>query len=439
MKILLIHPKMTHGTVTYEDRGTFREILFTNPETTLPAVAASIPSGNEIRILHESFEDIDYSIKYDLVGITCFTLFALQAYEIADNFRNLGIPVVLGGHHPSALPKEAEQHADSVVIGEAEYIFPVLLKDLKRGKLKTFYKSNKPVKAEDIPALRRNLMRIPTLSQGIKITRGCPYKCSFCSITYFFNHNYRKRPIPDVIKEIKSLPNKYMYIHDANLTVDLEYSKDLFRTMIKEKVNKTWSGNGNIYMLGKDEEFLDLARKSGCLSWTIGFESIMQKSLNGVNKNENRVRNYSKWIKKIKKYGMGIFGLFIFGFDYDTPDIFDATIEALDHLKIDAAEFNILTPLPGTPLFEKMKKEDRILTYDWSKYSQTEVVFQPKNMDPGELYNGTRKVAKDFYSYRKMIKRFAKIPLFSCSSSTFTNLFATNISRYLWYKRDFSI
>lgn len=439
MEILLIHPKMTHGAITYEDRGTFREKLFTNPETTLPAVAASIPSGNDIKIVHESFKDIDYSKNYDLVGITCYTLFANQAYEIADNFRKLNIPVVIGGHHSSALPKEAKEHADAVVIGEAEYTFPVLIKDLKKGKLKQFYKSNKPVKAVDIPPLRRDLMKIPIIWDGIKITRGCPYKCDFCSITYFFNHSYRKRPIPEVIKEIKSLPHNYMYIHDANLTVDLEYSKDLFKAMIKEKVNKTWSANGTIYSLGEDEEYLELARKSGCLSWTIGFESIIQKSLNGVNKNKNKVRNYRKWIKKIKKHGMGILGLFIFGFDSDTPDIFDATIETLDNLSIDAAEFNILTPLPGTPLFNKMKKEKRILTYDWSKYSQTEVVFQPKNMAPEELLNGTRKVAKDFYSYRKMIKRIGKIPLFTRSPATFSNLLNINISHYMWYKRDLKL
>ena len=158
MKILLIHPKYTHGPVTYKDRGKLREKIYTNSETTLAAVAASIPPGNNIRVIHETYEDIDYSKDYDLVGITCFTLFANQAYEIADKFKDMNVPVILGGHHPSALPEEAIKHSDSVVIGESEYVFPEIIKDLKNGKLKLIYQSDKPVKAEDIPPLRRDII-----------------------------------------------------------------------------------------------------------------------------------------------------------------------------------------------------------------------------------------------------------------------------------------
>ena len=439
MKILLIHPKYTHGPVTYKDRGKLREKIYTNSETTLAAVAASIPPGNNIRVIHETYEDIDYSKDYDLVGITCFTLFANQAYEIADKFKDMNVPVILGGHHPSALPEEAIKHSDSVVIGESEYVFPEIIKDLKNGKLKLIYQSDKPVKAEDIPPLRRDIIPYKPFTEGMKITRGCPHGCKFCSITHFFNHSYRKRPIADIIKEMKSFPNKYMYIHDANLTVDPEYSKELFKTMIKEKINKKWSANANIYTLGKDEELLTLARKAGCVSWTVGFESFLQSSLNGVDKFENKVENFSNWIKPIRNHGMGINGLFMFGFDHDTPEVFDITIKALDQLEIDAAEFNIVTPIPGTPLFDKMKKEDRILTYDWSKYSQVEVVFRPKNMTPQELYDGTRRVVKDFHSYEKMLKRFARLPKLSFTTSTLTTLISMNIHRYIWYKRDFGI
>ena len=151
MNILLIHPKMEHGPVTPEDRGTLSGRLFSNPEMTLPSVAACIPKNHNIRLLHENFEDIDYSKKYDLVGISCFTLFAPQVYNIADNFRNIGVPVVIGGYHPSALPEEAKEHADSVVIGEAELTLPKLLADLEKGKLQPFYKSKRLVSPEDIP------------------------------------------------------------------------------------------------------------------------------------------------------------------------------------------------------------------------------------------------------------------------------------------------
>ncbi len=439
MNVLLIHPKLTHGPVTDKDRKTLMAKLFTNPEMTLPAVAAAIPKKHKIRIIHENFEDIDYSDGYDLVGISCFTVFAPQVYEIADKFRNLGVPVVLGGYHPSALPEEAKHHADAVVIGEAEYSFSRLIEDLEKDKLQPLYRAEKPVKSEDIPPLRRDLLPFQTFTDGMRITRGCPYLCEFCSITYFFKHCYRKRPIKKVIEEIKSLSRKFVYIHDANLTVDLEYSKALFKAMIKEKIDKKWFANGNIYILGKDEEFLQLAKQSGCIGWTVGFESVSQQSLDGVKKKENKVEKYAEWIKTIRKHGMAINGLFMFGFDHDTPDVFDRTLEALNQWEIDAGEFNILTPLPGTPVFDKMEREGRILTKDWSKYTQTQVVFKPKNMTPKELYEGTRKVIKEFHTYDKMLKRWARLVKLSFTFSTITSMIAMDISRKIWYKRDFGI
>ena len=439
MKILLIHPKLTHGPVTDKDRGTLRAKLLANPEMTLPAVAATIPKKHKIRIIHENFEDIDYSTEYGLVGITCFTMFAPQVYEIADKFRNLGVPVVLGGYHPSALPKEAKQHADSVIIGEAEYTVPRLIEDLEKGRLKPFYKHDGPVKSEDIPPLNRDLLPFKTFTDGIRITRGCPCHCEFCSITYFFKHYYRKRPIKDVIKEIKGLSRKYMYIHDANLTVDLEYGKTLFKAMIREKINKRWLANGNIYILGKDKEFLKLARESGCIGWTVGFESVSQQSLNGVKKQNNKVEQYAGWIKNIKNHEMAINGLFMFGLDYDTPDIFDETLDALNRWEIDAGEFNILTPLPGTPLYKKMESEGRLLTKDWGKYTHAQVVFQPKNMTPKELYEGTKKVVKEFHRIGRMLRRWSRLPKLSFTTSTITSMIAMDISRKIWYKREFGI
>ena len=439
MNILLIHPKLTHGPVIYEDRGTFRAKFFTNPEMTLSSVAATIPDYHNIRVINENFEDIDYSNKYDIVGISCFTMFAPAVYKIADKFKNIGIPVVLGGYHPSALPNEALKHADSVVVGEAEYTFPVLLKDLEKGKLKSIYKIDKPVKSQDIPSLRRDLITYPVLSDGIRITRGCPNKCEFCSITYFFKHCYRKRPINNVIKEIKSLPRKFVYIHDANLTADPKYSKTLFKRMIKEKINKKWFANGNIYNLGTDEEFLKLAKKSGCIGWTIGFESTSQESLNNVKKKENKVEKYAEWIETIRENGMAVSGLFMFGFDYDTPEIFDITIDALKRWDIDVGEFNILTPLPGTPLYNKMVKEKRLLTKDWSKYTQAQVVFKPKQMTPEELYEGTKRVIRDFHKSSKMLKRWAKLPSLSLAPSTISYIMSMDIFRKVWYKREYGI
>jgi radical SAM superfamily enzyme YgiQ (UPF0313 family) len=439
MNILLIHPKMNNGPITKNDRGTLREKLMSNPELTLPSVAAAIPKEHTIRIIHENYEDIDYSKKYDLVGISCFTMFAPQVYEIADKFRKKGIPVVLGGYHPTALPKEAKQHADSVVIGEAELSFPRLIEDLEKNTLRAFYKADKQVEPKDIPPLRRDLLIYHPITEGITFSRGCYNHCDFCSITYFNKNTYRKRPINNVIKELKSLSRKVILIHDANLTADLEYSKSLFKAMIKASVRKKWLGNGTIFVLGEDEEFLQLARKAGCIGWTIGFESFCQESLNEAKKFSNKVEKYQEWIRIIRKHRMGINGLFMFGFDHDKPDIFDTTITALSDLEIDAAEFNIITPLPGTPLYEKIKRNKRLLTKDWGKYTQTQVVFKPKNMTPEELYAGTRKVIKSFYAPSAMFKRWIRLLKLSFDPVQISTIVTMDYSRRIWYKKEFGL
>jgi len=439
MNILLVHPKMGHGPVTDTDRGRLRSKLFTNPMMTLPAVASCIPPPHAIRLLYEDYEDIDYSQHYDLVGVSCFTMYALRAYDIADEFRRRGVPVVLGGYHPTALPEEAKQHADAVVMGEAELCFPPLLEDLEHGTLKPFYRSELWTKPEEIPPLRRDLLTIQPLVDGIRATRGCPHGCQYCSITCFYNHTFRKRPISNVIDEMKSISRKLLFIHDANLTADVNYSKELFKEMIKKKVNKKWLGNGNIYILGTDEKFLQLARKAGCIGWTTGIESISQESLNGVNKPANKVEKYGQWIKTIKKHGMAVLGLIMFGFDYDYPDVFEKTSEALREWEIDTGEFNIFTPLPGTPMFYQMDHEGRILTKDWSQYTQTRVVFQPKNMTPEELNDGFQEVVREFHRPFNMIKRTVRLMGVSFRPSTMFLIPPIDYSHRIWYGREFDL
>jgi radical SAM superfamily enzyme YgiQ (UPF0313 family) len=438
MKILLVHPKMGHGPITDQDRGTLRAKLLTNPTMTVPAVAAAIPRKHTVRIILEDDEDIDFSEQYGLVGVSCFTMYAVRAYEIADEFRKRGVPVVLGGYHASALPEEAKEHADAVVIGEAELSLPHLLHDFENGKLQPFYHSTTLVKPEDIPPLRRDLLTFRPLTDGLRVTRGCTHTCDFCSITYFFGHTFRKRPIKNVINELKSISSKLILIHDANLTADVDYAKALFRAMVREKTNKRWLANGNINVLGRDKDFLQLARKAGCIGWTIGIESVCQESLNGVKKFANKVDKYTHWIQMIRKHGMAINGLLIFGFDQDTPDVFDKTLQALNEWEIDAGEFNILTPLPGTPLFDQMEKEGRILTKDWSQYTQTKVVFQPKNMTPKELYDGTQRVVREFHSPVKMLQRVAGLIKLSFTPSTMLLMSPMDFSRRIWYKREFN-
>lgn len=402
MNILLVFPKANYAHPDRKkDKEPITNLIGEAVSLTLPQVAASTPQKHNVEIIDENYETLDFSDKYDLVGITCFTMSAFRAYEIADTFRSMGVPVVLGGYHPNALPHEAKQHADSVVIGEAELTWPKLLEDLEEAQLKPFYKSNKHISPKLIPEPRRDLIKRNYSMDGLLVKRGCPNRCEFCTVTSIFNKEIK--PIEKVRKEIKNISAKDIFIYDQNFTWNMNFTKKLLREL--KKFNKRWLANGTINVLNKDDEFLRLAQEANIYYWYIGFESISQKSLCGANKKHNKVKKYVTTIKKIKKHGMIINGSFMFGFDEDTHDIFESTLKAIDDWDIDMAEFHIVTPFPGTALYDRLKKEGRILTEDWSKYTTANVVFEPKNMTAEELFEGTRRVARSFYTILKIIKR----------------------------------
>ena len=398
MKILLISPQF----------GIKRKILskFINYNSlAIEIVAALTPDNHEVVMINENNRNIDFEDEYDLVGISCLTCNAIRGYRIADKFREKGITVVLGGYHPSALPIEAKEHADSVVIGEAEGSWPQLLNDFENKKIKPFYKSNEGVDPKLIPFAKRVEKNISTITQ-IQATRGCPVGCEFCAISKIEGQNFRARPIKNVIDEIKSINNKNLFFVDASLTIDPNYTKALFKEM--KELNIKFDCFGNINILAKDEELLRLASEAGCNKWFIGFESFSQKTINSMNKKTNKIEEYNVAIDKIKNHGMMITGLFMYGFDSDTPQVFDNTLQVLYDLRIDTASFSVVTPYPGTSLFNKLDKENRILTKDWSQYNEGSVVYKPKNMSREELLNGIKKASMEYYSFSSSFKRCLK-------------------------------
>jgi radical SAM superfamily enzyme YgiQ (UPF0313 family) len=438
MKILLIFPRVEHGALTFKDKGSWSPILFGYPIITLPHLAALIPKKHSVKIVDENYDTIDFDEDTDLVGITCYTMTAPRVYEIADEFRSRGKKVVLGGYHPTACPDEAKQHADSIVMGEAEATWPELIKDIEIGKINSFYGPNPDFEMSSIPPIRRDLIMHSPIMGAVQSTRGCPNQCEFCAIASFCKHGIKQRPIKNVVKEIKQMKNKLFTIHDPSLTVNPKYTRELFKEMIKQKVRKGWVANGNANVLGKiDVEFLDLARKAGCIEWFIGFESVSQAALNGIKKTVNKVEDFKKMIKRVHDHGMTVQGGIIFGFDEDTPDIFDTTLEKMYEWELDVVEVNILTPYPGTPLFDRLEREERIITKDWSRYNQVDVVFKPKNMSVKELYEGSRKVAKDFYKMSNILTRGLKILTTTKKLSAILPA-GTNYTFRRYYKRDFN-
>ena len=372
----------------------------------LATVAALFPPDADIRIINDSIDTIDFREKVDLVGITAITSTAPRAYEIADKFRKRGVPVIMGGIHPTALPEEAALHADAVVIGEAEGVMQELINDFKTGKLKKFYHSQARPSLANLPLPRKDLFAGSKYYRELDVvqtTRGCPFNCDFCSVTDFFGRTYRTRPIPEVIREIKQLSkHKIIFFVDDNIAGIPSYAKKLFKALIPLKIR--WFGQASI-IIAKDTELLKLAAKSGCLSLFIGFESISISSLKQVGKTVNRVRDYSTGIKKIHDHGIGIIGAFIFGFDSDDESVFEKTVAFINRNQIELASFSILTPLPGTRLYKQMEAEGRIIERDWAKYTCGEVVFQPKLLTVDQLQNGYYWARKQISSYSSIFRR----------------------------------
>ncbi|MCM8828797.1 MAG: B12-binding domain-containing radical SAM protein, partial [Candidatus Omnitrophica bacterium] len=383
MRVNLISPRSPVMSVTARDKA----IQFSR--LTLITVAALFPPDTDIRIINDSIDKIDFNEKVDMVGITSITCTAARAYEIADEFRKRKVPVIMGGIHPSALPEEASLHSDAVVIGEAEGVMDKLLADFKAGRLQKFYGCSEKLSLSNLPLPRRDLLfgnRYYREMDLVQTTRGCPFNCDFCSVSDFFGRTYRTRPIPDIIREVKLLKNRsVIFFVDDNIAGQKDYARELFNALIPLKVR--WFSQASI-IIARDAELLKLAAKSGCKALFIGFESIFSDSLKQVGKNINRVNEYKEGIKRLHDHGIGVIGAFIFGFDSDTKDVFDETIDFIEENRIELASFSILTPLPGTRLYKKLDEEKRIFERDWSKYTCGEVVFKPKLLSVEQLQEG---------------------------------------------------
>jgi len=245
------------------------------------------------------------------------------------------------------------------------------------------------------------------MTGAIEATRGCPYQCTFCPETNTPNGNkYYSRPIKEVIDEIKKIPQKTIIFYDNSLTIKPDYIKQLFKEM--KKLKKKFFCNGNVDNLADDIELVELSKQAGCIAWLIGFESISQETIKQTGKKTNKIEKYEKAVKNIHENKMAVIGDFMFGFDNDTKNVFDDTLKSLKKLKIDVADFSILTPFPGTTIYNNLKKNNRIIVDDWSKYNMYEVVFQLKNMNPEDLKNGIKKMYNIFYSNSNTIKRIIK-------------------------------
>ena len=374
------------------------------PPLGLAMVAAVTPTDIEIRLIDENVTAIDFREHFDLVGITVLTITAPRAYEIADAYRTRGVEVVLGGIHPSVLPEEARQHADAIVIGEAEGVWPALIEDFRENKLKAVYHQSERLALVGLPLPRRDLFATHRYQfrNTLSTTRGCPYSCAFCTVTSFFGHTYRNRPVDDVRREIESLgKSKFIVFLDDNIVGNPRFAKELFRALIPYNIN--WVAQASV-TVAKDEELLTLAADSGCLSLFIGFESISPASLAAVGKKINVVDGYEDAIKRIHAHGIGIHGFFIFGFDEEDESVFERTVSFAQKMRLETAQFDYLTPYPGTAFGDSMDKAGRILSKDWTRYGH-EIIFEPKLMTRESMKRGHDWAWRRFYGVTAIWRR----------------------------------
>lgn len=393
---------------------------FQLPSLSLKQVAAVTPAEWDVVLADELHEDIPFSGDFDAVGITAMTHQAVRAYQVAEQFRSRGIPVILGGMHATVLPDEALQHVDAVVIGEAEPVWARLLSDVRAGTLTPRYSS---VPAGDnlvIPWSRRDILagRSYLTTQTLQASRGCPYDCPFCTVTPYFGRSFRYRDPEDVLAELRSFDRKLTVLLDDNILGDPERAKPILKGMAG--MGLRWGGQANL-RFAEDPELVHLLAQSGCIGIFVGLESVAGAHANHP-KTGSRF-SQADLIKRVRDAGIVLEASMIFGFDDHDEGVFESTIRYLEECRPSIPTFHILTPYPGTALFRQFDGEGRLLHKDWQRYDHNQVVFRPRLMSPERLYQGWVEARREVYRWPSILSR-----VMAGSSGYATNL-AYNVLR----------
>ena len=408
LKIALLSPK---GPLYRHRGGIFRKSLRYAP-LTLPTLAALIPDDieHELELYDEGIEDIPPDLDADIVGITVITGTAVRSYELARKFRQRGICVVIGGPHATLVPDDAQPHADAVVAGYAEDTWPELLRDFRAGRLKPRYVQSPDLSLAGRPRARRDLIKGGRYARtGVfEATRGCVHRCDFCVVPSAWGRKPYQKPVAEVVDEIRSTRARRAIFVDLNLVADRDYAAELFEALTPLKL--TWGGLATS-MLARDEALLELCARSGCKGLLVGFESISHSALKDLHKGFNTPDDYAEWIRRFHDHGIAINGTFVFGIDDDGPEVFDKTAQFVIDTAIDLPRFAILTPFPGTVLFDRLDREGRITTRNWELYDGQHVVFKPARMTAETLQQGTLETWRRVYSYRSIAQRMRRTPI----------------------------
>jgi radical SAM superfamily enzyme YgiQ (UPF0313 family) len=387
--------------------------------------------GWDVEIFVEEMREIDFDIieSADLVGISTITSTAPRAYAIADRVRGKGVPVIMGGPHVTFMAEEALQHADFVIRGEGEQTLMAFINAWEKGEgfadipnlsyrdghtvihnpLRPFVKNLDQIPSPDLSLLKSSRKGISGLSSiPVQTSRGCPFDCSFCSVTGMFGKKYRFRSTENIIQELRRYDNRknVIFFYDDNFTADRRRAKELLEAMIRERFKFKWTTQVRADV-AKDLELVRLMKKSGCHTLYIGFESVNPESLKAMKKRQT-VQEIAEAIKVLRRHRIGIHGMFVYGFDEDDWKTVKQTVKFAKRSRLNSTQFLILTPLPGSEFYDKMRRENRIQFHDWALYDAHHVVFRPARLSLFDLQRAQIFSHKKFYSLKESAKKILK-------------------------------
>ncbi len=404
MKIHIIQP-------TYFAAPGTRTLFKTKKLNLMPLsiayLAALMPEGSEVRLTDERVQDLDIEAPVDLVLISVWTINSLRAYDIADAYRERGVPVIMGGPHCFFYSDEASAHADAVAVGEGEVVLPEIFRDLSAGKLKKFYHAREFHDLKGLPLPRRDLLNQRAFTRfhtvAVQTSRGCPFSCEFCAERFYLGSRYRMRPIEEVVEEIKATGSRRIFFADSTFSGNRGRTMRLMEALIPLKLrwSALWTANRVL-----ERDFMELAKKSGLLHVNLGIESIKQATLDGMHKKTSKAGTLKDVIKALRDLDISFSFNLIFGWDTDHVEDFRATLEFLKEHKVHVAFFNSFCPYKGTPVYKKYLEEGRIIDPESiNRWPGISARVRPKNFTPEELARGISEMYRDFYSWPSIIRR----------------------------------